>query len=118
LKEESELLRKYLYKRESYKQSLGFYFQFLKFWREKVKEIDLAAELNRWIADYFRILLIEGGSFGSHDAWNVCCVIDWFIKVRFERKIELNGIEKILMNKIKRFFSNLGIDFPLEIYKE
>jgi hypothetical protein len=28
LKEESELLRKYLYKRESYKQSLGFYFQF------------------------------------------------------------------------------------------
>ena len=118
LNEETEALRTFLYTRKNYKDSIEFYMSFIKFWRDKVKEIELTTELNQDICNYFRLLLIEGAAFNSHDAHNISCIIDWFINVKYGYKLEQKGIENILLNKIKRYFEDQNIEFPMVIYKE
>lgn len=118
LRAESEIIRRTMYKRPIFKEHLNFYHKFIMKLKENSKNLDKSIECFCTFLNYMRLLLIEGSIFNEHDAWNIAVFIDWS-RSRAENCIEsFNGIEKVLLSKLKKFFEKRGLNFPLVIYKD
>jgi hypothetical protein len=65
-----------------------------------------------------RLLLIEGAIFNEHDAWNISVFMEWSRDWADDKFGNFNGMEKLILARVKHFFGDFGINFPLAIYKD
>ena len=116
LRAESEIIRRTMYRRAIFKEHLNFYQKFIMRIREHSKNLDKSIDCFCSFVNYMRLLLIEGSIFNEHDAWNIAVFIDWS---RAENSLgNFNGIEKVILTKLKKFFEKRDMKFPLVIYKD